>query len=193
VSPAGKAIRRWLIAGTAVLALTVASAGGFYAAVESGGNFHTVEAGSVYRSRQLSGPELDEAIATYGIKSVLNLRGAHPGREWYDAELAVATERNVAHYDYALSARRRVTPEQLEEILAIIRVAPKPILIHCKAGSDRTGLVAAVYLLSHGEPPDEADGALSLRYGHFPWLGSRTKAMDESFEGYVVDLAGRTQ
>lgn len=179
------ALRRLVIATTALLALTLAGAGGFYAAVGSGGNFHAVEPGAVYRSAQLSGPELEEAIGTYGIKSILNLRGAHPGRDWYDAELAASNARHVAHYDYGLDARRTVTPEQLAEILQIIRDAPKPILIHCKAGSDRTGLVSAIYLYTHGESAAEADGALSLRYGHFPWLGSRTRAMDESFEAYV--------
>jgi protein tyrosine/serine phosphatase len=191
MSPAlKKGIKRFLLAVTAVLALTVAGAGGFYAYVEADGNLHVVDEGNLYRSRQLSGPELEHAIGTYGIRSILNLRGAHPGRDWYDAEMAVATEKNVAHYDYGISAVHRVSPAQLDEILAIIRVAPKPILVHCRAGADRTGLVSAAYLLTHGEPPDEAEGALTLRYGHFPWLGSRTRAMDESFEEYVGASAG---
>lgn len=78
----------------------------------------------------------------------------------------------MVHYDYGVSARRRVTPAQLDEILHIIRDAPKPILVHCQAGADRTGVVSAVYLFSHGKPPDEADGALSLRYATSPGWGA---------------------
>jgi hypothetical protein len=74
---------------------------------------------------------------------------------------------------------------KLDEILKILRHAPKPILVHCKNGADRTGLVAAVYLAAiKGVKLDEAAGQLSLYYGHFPWLISATGAMDESFRAY---------
>lgn len=183
---AGRAVRRSLIGAVALTGLLAMGAGGFYVYVESGGNLHTVEAGAVYRSRQLSGAELERVVGAYGIRSVLNLRGAHPGKDWYDDELAVADARDLVHYDYKLSARRRVTPAQIDEILGIIQTAPKPLLMHCKAGADRTGLIAAAYLFAHGAPPAQAEGALSLRFGHFPWLGSRTRAMDESFDAYVA-------
>ena len=34
----------------------------------------------------------------------------------------------------------------MEAILATLDHAPKPVLIHCKNGADRTGLVGALYL-----------------------------------------------
>lgn len=177
-----------MIAAT-LLALTLGGAGGFYGYVEAGGNFHVVEKDTLYRSRQLSGPELERAIATYGIRSVLNLRGAYPGKDWYDEEIAVSASRHVAHYDYGIAAERPVAPGQLREILRIIRDAPKPMLVHCKAGADRTGLVSAVYLFSRGAKPDQAEGQLSLRYGHFPWFGSGTRAMEDSFDAYTKAAA----
>jgi len=183
---AGKVIKRSLIAATALTALTLACAGGFYAYVESDGNLHVVDPSRLYRSRQLSGPELERAIGTYGIRSILNLRGPNPGRNWYDDEITISSARNLIHYDYGLSAFRRVSPAQLEDILRIIRNAPKPILIHCAVGADRTGLVSAVYLFSRGASAKDAYGALSLRYGHFPYLGTKTRAMDESFHAYVI-------
>lgn len=173
----------------ALIAITLAGAGGYYVLVEAGGNFHIVGSADLYRSRQLSGPELERAIAAHRIRSVLNLRGRHPGTDWYDNEIAVSAARNVAHYDYALSAGRRVTRAQLEEILQVIRDAPKPILIHCEGGADRTGLVSAAYLFSRGARADDARRELSLRYGHFPHLGSATRAMDESFAAYVHDAS----
>jgi hypothetical protein len=51
-------------------------------------------------------------VRDHGIKSILNLRGAHSGQSWYDDEVAVSGELGVAHYDYGLSAGRPVTGKQ---------------------------------------------------------------------------------
>src|SRR5207237_10080268 len=125
----------------------------------------------------------------YQIKSVLNLRGAHAGQPWYDEEIAAAGELGLAHFDYPLSAKRFVTSQQIDDILDIMRQAPKPLLIHCKSGADRTGLVAALYRFAETGAA-AADGELSLLYGHFPYLTSRTRAMDDSFWAYVAEHRG---
>ena len=45
---------------------------------------------------------------------------------------------------------------------------PKPMLVHCKSGSDRTGLAVTLYLhVIKGQPLDEARRALSWKYGHW--------------------------
>lgn len=96
--------------------------------------------------------------------------------------------------DYAISARRPVTAAQMTEILAILQDAPKPVLVHCQSGSDRAGLVTALYLLSRGEDPATAEQALSLwRYGHFPYLGNKTQAMDDSFHTFVSAMEPRAR
>ncbi|MBK8025175.1 MAG: tyrosine-protein phosphatase [Chloroflexi bacterium] len=61
---------------------------------------------------------------------------------------------------------------------------PKPTLIHCKAGADRTGLAAALFLMSQGTSFDQAAQQLSLKYFHFPWLGSPSVAMDQTLNAY---------
>ena len=92
----------------------------------------------------------------------------------------------VAHYDYALSAHRFVTRQQIGEVLGIVRDAPRPLLVHCKSGADRTGLVSALYRFAgEGMSAIQADRELSLVYGHFPYLTSRSKAMDDSFWAFV--------
>src|SRR5438105_1672086 len=81
-----------------------------------------------------------------------------------------------------LSAHSFVTRQQIDEVLNIIRNAPKPLLVHCTSGADRSGLVSALYRLAdEGASVDQADRQLSLIYGHFPYLTSRSKAMDDSF------------
>ena len=69
--------------------------------------------------------------------------------------------------------------DRFDEILKILRDAAKPILVHCKNGADRSGLVSAIYLAEiQVVAVDEAIGELSLYYGHFPWLISDTGAIN---------------
>ena len=73
---------------------------------------------------------------------------------------------------------------QVNQLVAIMRDAPKPILIHCKAGADRTGLATALYLSRVALLSEkEAESQLSIRYGHvgIPYL-SATYAMDRTWE-----------
>lgn len=189
----------WIVRGVkiAVLAtlLGAASIGAYCGIVVYDGNFHAVSPGILYRSAQPDKAILEAEAHRYGIKSVLNLRGANPGSPWYDEETAASRALGLVHYDYSLSARRFVTPRQIADILGIIRQAPKPLLVHCMSGADRAGLVSALYEYAiAGEGADEADRQLSLAYGHFPYLTSRTVAMDDSFWSYVyggVQPAGK--
>jgi protein tyrosine/serine phosphatase len=181
---------RWLIRSLKIVGitvgLTVASIGSYWGVLQYQGNLHAVTAGVLYRSAQLSKTEFAAAVGEYGIKSVLNLRGAHAGEAWYDGEMAAAGDLSLAHYDYPLSAKRFVTAQQINEILAIVRRAPKPLLIHCKSGADRAGLVAALYRFAEtGASAADADRELTLVYGHFPYLTSRSVAMDNSFWAFV--------
>jgi protein tyrosine/serine phosphatase len=172
--------------GIVAVGLTAGSCGAYWGAIQYQGNFHAVKEGAFYRSAQLNKNELQSAIRDHNIRSVLNLRGAHPGQPWYDEELAVSQSLGVAHYDYSLSSHHFVTRQQIGEVLGIVRDAPKPLLVHCKAGADRTGLVSALYRFAgEGVSADQANRELSLVYGHFPYLTSRSKAMDDSFWAFV--------
>ena len=180
----------WLLRGLGAaglcLVLAAGSIGGYWGILQYVGNLHTVSAGVFYRSAQLDPAEIRSVAAEYGIKSVLNLRGANPGSPWYDNELAQSRELGLAHYDYPLSAKRFVTGRQIGELLDIIRQAPKPLLVHCKSGADRAGLISALYRYAvAGASADEADEELSLLYGHFPYLTSKSRAMDDSFWAFV--------
>jgi protein tyrosine phosphatase (PTP) superfamily phosphohydrolase (DUF442 family) len=161
--------------------------GAFALSVIAHHNFHTVSPGLVYRSAQMDAGALATVIREHGIRSIINLRGAGAGNGWYDAETNTSRQFGVQHFDYALSASRELTDEEMDQILATISNAPKPILIHCRCGADRTGLVGALYLYRlEGEPAQTADSQLTLFYGHVPqWVWSGTIAMDNSFWRYV--------
>ncbi len=181
--------RRWRVARRVGFAALVAilAFGGYLGALQLTGNVHTVEAGQLYRAGQLSSAQFARVIQQDGIKTIINLRGPHILDAWYEGERAVSKQYGVMHYDYGISAERRVTPDQIADLLHILRSAPRPILVHCQGGADRSGLVSALYeAVIAGKPAAEADRQLSLRYGHFPYLGSKTVAMDSTFWDYMA-------
>lgn len=184
VNPTARRRLKWIVV---VGGLATAPLGGYSGVLLYTANFHVVSEHALYRSAQLTKEQFAAVIRENRIKSILNLRGAHPGEPWYDDEVGASQRAGVKHYDYPLSATRLVSERQIAAILEILREAPKPLLIHCRSGADRTGLVASLFRFAlEGAGPEEADRQLSLAYGHFPYLISRTGAMDESFWAYVA-------
>jgi len=148
------------------------------------GNFHTVVDGQFYRSSQLSPAALERYIREYGIRTVVNLRGAAPAAKWYRDEKAVTASLGVGMIDFGMSASQRLTSARAAQLVAELRDAPKPILVHCLDGADRTGLVSVIYASQvAGMDEETAEGQLTPLYGHFgiPLL-SPTFAMDMSWE-----------
>lgn len=171
---------------TAIIALLI---GGWAGYLRLSGNFHLVENGTVYRSGQLSGDQFVDRIRANGIRTIINLRGNNAGRSWYEDEIKASATAGVTHIDFPISSGRQLTDDQIAHLTDHLRNAVRPILIHCEAGSDRTGLASALYeLVIAGRSAAEASRQLSFRYGHFPWLGSSTVAMDKTFDRVVARL-----
>lgn len=155
-------------------------------------NFRTIVSGEAYRSGQMDAAQLSRVIQDYGIKSIINLRGTTDAPALYHGEMETAKRLGVQHYDFSLSATNEITVPQMDEIIRTLHAAPKPVLIHCMAGSDRTGLVSALYCLTlKGETPARADRELSIWYGHISL--SKTIAMDHSYWHYVSNYLARVE
>lgn len=157
---------------------------GYLAYLQISGNFHPVSAGTVYRAAQMDGQKLARWKREYGIASILNLRGRNDGADWYETERAVADRVGIEHIDFRMSDAKELTDEEVQALLAVMRDAPKPMLIHCKAGADRTGIASALYLAGiEGREEHEAESHLSIAYGHvgLPYV-SRAWAMDVTWE-----------
>src|SRR6266568_1569936 len=146
-------------------------------------NFHEITKGEALRSAQMDGADLSKYINNYHIKSILNLRGQASGEKWYSDELKVSKKYNVVHYDLLLSAYRELTSAETRKLVDLFKTAPRPILIHCQGGADRSGLVAAMWkVIVDKESKIEASKQLSIWYGHMP-IGPAS-AMDLFFENW---------
>ena len=160
--------RRARVVGYAALAAALAIA---FRAPLFWGNFGVVDPGRVFRSAQ---PErnLDGLIRDQRLGAILNLRGGGSNDPFYAHEVRAAAAASVEFWDVPLGATRRPSRDELLRVLRVFEVCRYPLLIHCKWGSDRTGLVSALYRMDQlGEPPQAAARALTLSHGHVPLFG----------------------
>ncbi|WP_412674159.1 dual specificity protein phosphatase family protein [Allorhizobium taibaishanense] len=147
------------------------------------GNFHEVIPGELYRSAQPSAADITDYAKRYGIKTIVNLRGPSPS-PWYQQELGVSQQLGIEHVDFRMSAGRDLTIDKAERLIALLKSAPKPILIHCEGGADRSGLASVLYLQQvAGVNEEQAEQQLwPVLYGHvgIPYV-TRAYAMDRSW------------
>jgi protein tyrosine/serine phosphatase len=130
-------------------------------------NFHIVEERQWYRSAQLLPGELQALVAKHSIQSVINLRGARPGSWWYDEEVEVAHELGLEHVDIEWTVRSIPSRPLLLSFLRAVEELPRPILVHCQAGADRTGLASALYgMIELGWDANKALSQLTIRTYH---------------------------
>ncbi len=184
--------RRCVFAIGALAAICVLSGGGYLGALQLTGNFHAVIANELYRSGQPSAEQIAEYNRHYGIKTIVNLRGPNPHSAWYKSELAETQQLGMTHIDFSMSAKHKLTRTQAAQLIDILKRAEKPILIHCNAGADRSGLAAALYLAAVANVGvAEAERQISIRYGHISSPLSASYAMDQSFEALEPWLASQ--
>ena len=179
--PSAKRLLKRLAVGMAAL---VAAMVIYLVGLQWTGNFHTLVAGEVYRSAQPTPEAIAAYSKAYGIRTILNLRGERPDERWYREEVAAAERNGIRLINFPMSASAEIDRKETDVLMAILRDAPKPLLIHCKAGADRTGLVSTIYLQQiAGVDEETAEWQLSPLYGHvaIPYL-SGTFAMDETWE-----------
>lgn len=122
-------------------------------------NFDKVSDG-VYRSGQPDRKQFGALVKTCGVKSVLNLRLNH-----HDDDEAEGLPLRL----YTIPMRAgNIQYAQIVEAMVVLRDSPKPILVHCWHGSDRTGCIVALYrMVFEGWPKGKAIREFkSPRFGH---------------------------
>ena len=166
-----------------VFAFLITLVAGYGVGLFHSGNFHVLVAGEAYRSAQPTPERLNAIVRTYGVRSVLNLRGENRGSGWYDAEVTASRRLGVTHIDYRMSSKDRFDQSRAQQLIEIMRTAPKPLLIHCNGGADRSGLASALYLAAIAQQGHfRSELQLSPIYGHVPLPFLRAFPMTSSFE-----------
>ncbi len=127
-------------------------------------NFHKVDDG-LFRSNHPGLKGLKRAKA-HGVQAVLSLRSGDDNTPNI-IERDAARRLNLPLHFIRLRTAILPSPGTLLELLDLLRTLPKPLLIHCKSGADRTGFAATLYLhVIKGVPLPEARKQLALRFAH---------------------------
>lgn len=147
-------------------------------------NFHEVDPGKFYRSAQMTPTELREAIKQYGIRTVINLRGDHHEDAWYTDEQSLLKSLGVRMVDVSFSTYTVPPPKELKKYVETIINTERPILVHCRAGADRTGEASAIYAMEFmDQSREQALEQLSLRYLHVSYFQPAQRVLIENYQG----------
>jgi protein tyrosine/serine phosphatase len=140
--------------------------------------------GQAWRSAQPT-PHQIRVLARQGLRTIINLRGPRLcGSYWL--EQATCERKGIALVDFHVRSRAAPTREQVWAAVELFERIEYPMLLHCKSGADRAGLMSVLFRhLREGVPLEEARHELSLRYGHF--RSADTGILDYFFERYIED------
>jgi hypothetical protein len=141
-------------------------------------NFHWIEPRQAARSSQAYAGFLGPFLTAHGIRTLVNLRGPNPAWRWWRNETKACAARGIEHHDVMLSSKRLPTRKMLLALLDAFDHAPRPILLKCSGGQDRTSFASALYIVhTQGWNAFEAAQAqfarwpyLHLPHRHQRWL-----------------------
>lgn len=140
----------------------------------------------VWRSAQPA-PHQVGWLARRGIKTIVNLRGEQTfGTRWLEEQ--ACARHGVTLVDLSLKSRAPPTRDKFLAMRDLLGRIEYPILLHCKSGADRAGLMSVIVRhVREGIPISKAKEQLSLRYGHV--RSADTGVLDAIFEHYLEDEA----
>lgn len=141
---------------------------------------------NVWRSAQPA-PHHIKRFAREGIRTIVNLRGERVcGSYWLEEE--ACRKHGIKLMNFVARSRAAPTLEELRSAKELFQNIEYPMLMHCKSGADRAGLMSVLYRFLHeGVPLEIAKRELSLRFGHI--RQADTGVLDYFFERYLADNA----
>jgi protein tyrosine/serine phosphatase len=124
-----------------------------------------------------------------GIKTIVNLRGENDVSS-NRLSGAACRKHGVTLIEFRTRSARPPSKEMLHAARELFESIEYPVMLHCKSGADRSGLMSTLYLiLCEGQSVAEARKQLHWRYGHF--RRSRAGILDGFFDHYERDSGAK--
>lgn len=175
--------RRPLIILLGLLVALLAAMGIYKYRVSVQGNFAAVVDGQVYRSAQPTTQQIRDWSSKYSLKTIVNLRGSdEPG---WASEQQAAAGAGVGLIPARCSAREMPSSLWVRQMVEILETAPRPMLIHCNGGADRTGVASVLAAMAvGGQDYQQAKEQLSAKYGHLDLRAGSIAGLLDKYEAY---------
>ena len=144
-------------------------------------NFYKLS-NKAYRSNHPSPSFLKKLKDKHGLKTVISMRKVNStGQYLLEKEACDNLQINLVHHP--MSSRKLPDPQKIIDAKHLLESVEYPILIHCKSGADRAGLMSVLYkYFIEKEPMEIAIKQLSIKYGHFRWAD--TGKLDFFFDSF---------
>ncbi len=136
---------------------------------------------NLYRGGQPT-PEGFQHLKNIGVKTVVNLRAYHRD---------VSGIRNIGlHYvELPMTAFHGPTRSQMKKFFWVLKHKPKPVFIHCHHGSDRTGVMLALYrVVVQGWEKEKAIREMEYFGNHWIHEGLQNVIRNLEVDGFRRDV-----
>ena len=146
-------------------------------------NFYALS-DKAYRSNHPSPAFIKKIHQKYGIKTIISLRRADSTGQ-YLLEKEACDQLGITLCHVRMSSRSLPKIEKILQAKTLLETVQYPILIHCKSGADRAGLLSVFYehFIEH-KSIEESLKQLSMKYGHFRWAD--TGKLDFFFDAFLA-------
>jgi protein-tyrosine phosphatase len=121
---------------------------------------------TVYRSSEPNADKLAKWKQAYQLDAVLDLRDVEGGEEMHDVSAL-----GMLYYHIRMKDDAEPSPDQVKEALYVLQSGVR-VLVHCKGGRHRAGLICACYEVMNGKTK-EAAWKNAEKFGWYDFLGHK--------------------
>jgi protein tyrosine/serine phosphatase len=161
----------WVLGAAVVAVIVGVPAAHYRISYDQAKRFRVVDDGRLYRSGQMTAAGFRDAIRKHRIRTVINLQSSSDdksgGQDWGDPfipatavggakrkESDIVAEAGARYLQIDCNSLDKAGPDGYPAVLdEVYKVfddeSSYPILVHCKAGLHRTGLVVAAYRMEY--------------------------------------------
>ncbi|MEZ6235781.1 MAG: tyrosine-protein phosphatase [Phycisphaerales bacterium] len=149
--------------------------------------FHEVAAGTIYRSGKLTPAAMEQVVRGHDIKTIVDLGAWVDDPRGERLEARTADVLGVERHVFDLIGDSTGDPNDYVEALRLMTdPANQPVLVHCGAGTERTGMLVYMYRrIVEGATPEDAMRE-ARRIGHSPSRNPHLAEMIERWEPEIT-------
>jgi protein tyrosine/serine phosphatase len=149
-------------------------------------NFDAVEPRKVYRSGELTSAAMKRVLEDHDITLVIDLGAHHAGSDGSRREARTVELLGARRVLLPLFGDGTGDPNRYVEALRQMQGADGPVLVHCAAGAQRTGVAIALYrMIEDGWSMDDALME-AQNYGYDPADNPKLRAYLERWAAAIV-------